>query len=81
MKMEMLVRVINELHENFIKAQIKKAILAVENESNTKTENDLEDACMTLIIKKKIKERGVSNLIQDLSRIDNLHSFFKNSHN
>ena len=79
--MEMLVRVINELHENFIKAQIKKAILAVENESNTKTENDLEDACMTLIIKKKIKERGVSNLIQDLSRIDNLHSFFKNSHN
>ena len=60
---------------------IKKALIAVENESNVKTENDLEDACVTLIIKKKIKEVGVNKLIDDLSRLDDLHSFFKYNKN
>ena len=79
--MQMLVKVTNELHESFIKAMIKKALIAVENESNVKTENDLEDACVTLIIKKKIKEVGVNKLIDDLSRLDDLHSFFKYNKN
>jgi len=79
--MEMLIRLSNELRMDFIKDQMQRFLKEDQKYSSESTEIELEQICITFLIKRKIKEIGIEKFIEEIKRTNSLHSFFKNSKN